>query len=331
MSESERGPGVAGEELSGPLPSRGLSALTDLNDLEVFARVVEKAGFSRAAKELGVPASTVSRRVARLEEGLGVRLLQRTTRSMHLTDAGRIYFERISHALREIEDAENSLRDAEGKPRGVVRVATVNEPLVEELLFDFMEMHPDVSLEIGKSHERVDLVGGGYDLAIRAGVLEDSSLVAYKLMSNGPVLCAAPKYLKKRGTPQKIQELKDHDCILLGNSSTAGTWSLTTPEGKQTRMNVSGRLAVNGLAAAVEGCRRGFGIGLFPEPFIQPWIESGEILVILRSAAPPQSALWIVHPSRTLLAPAVRAVIDYIKTAFDGSSQYRPVLQPPRG
>lgn len=319
-----------GGDLSAPLPSRGLSALTDLNDLEVFARVVEKSGFSRAAKELGVPASTVSRRVARLEEGLGVRLLQRTTRSMHLTDAGRTYFERISYALREIEDAENSLRDAEGKPRGVVRVATVNEPLIEELLYDFMEMHPDVSLEIGKSHERVDLVGGGYDLAIRAGVLEDSSLVAYKLMSNGPVLCAAPKYLEERGTPQKIQELKDHDCVIMGTSSTAGTWALSTPEGKVTRMNVSGRLAVNGLAAAVEGCRRGFGIGLFPEPFIVPWVESGELQVIMRKSAPPPSALWIVHPTRTLLAPAVRAVIDYIKTAFDETLQYRPVLPPPR-
>src|SRR5690606_1369573 len=208
------------------------------------------------------------RRVARLEESLGVRLLQRTTRTMHLTDAGRTYFERISRAPREIEGAENSLRDGQGTPRGVVRIATVREPFVDEILFVFMEAHPDVSLEIDKAHERVDLVGGGYDLALRAGVLEDSSLVAHKLMNSGPVLCASPKYLQKNGTPQSVSEIRDHDCVILGTSSTAATWPLSGPEGNVTRINVSGRLAVNALAAAVEGCRRGFGIGLFPEPFI---------------------------------------------------------------
>lgn len=317
------------DEIQAPLPSRGLSALTDLNDLEVFARVVEKAGFSRAARELGVPASTVSRRVARLEEGLGVRLLQRTTRTMHLTDAGRIYFDRISRALREIESAETSLREVQGSPRGVVRITTVSEPFVEGILFDFLETHPEVSLEIDKSHARVDLVADGYDLAIRAGVLEESSLVAYKLMNMGPVICASPKYLKKRGTPRTIGDLRDHECVILGTSSTAATWSLKGTDGQSHRVNVSGRLAINGLASAVEGCRRGLGIGLFPESFIAPWVQSGELSVILAESAPAPNGLWIVHPSRTLLAPAVRAVMDHIKTAFKDGMLYRPEIAPP--
>src|SRR5690606_23754504 len=115
---------------------------------------------------------------------------------------GRVYFDRISRALREIESAETTLREVQGSPRGVVRLSTVSEPFVEGILYDFLEEHPDVSLEIDKSHARVDLVANGYDLAIRAGVLEESSLVAYKLMNVGPALCAAPKYLKRRGTPK---------------------------------------------------------------------------------------------------------------------------------
>lgn len=303
------------EEAFAPLAHRGLSSLTDLNDLEVFARVVEKSGFSRAARELGVPASTVSRRVARLEEGLGVRLLQRTTRKMHLTEAGRIYFERVSRALREIEGAEASLREVQGTPRGLVRISTVSEPFLEELLFEFMEIYPDVSIEVDKSHGMVDLVAEGFDLAIRAGSLSDSSLVAHKLMTSGPVLVAAPAYLEARGAPLSAGDLRDHDCVILGNSTTATTWTLGAPSGTQ-RVSVSGRIAVNSFASAVEACRRGLGIGLFPQGFITHAIESGELVVLLPELAPPPGGLWIVHPSRNLLAPAVRALIEYIKEQF---------------
>lgn len=303
------------DESIGPLANRGLSSLTDLNDLEVFARVVEKSGFSRAARELGVPASTVSRRVARLEESLGVRLLQRTTRKMHLTEAGRIYFERVSRALREIEGAEASLREVQGTPKGLIRISTVSEPFIEELLFEFLEMYPEVSLEVDKSHGMVDLVAEGFDLAIRAGTLSDSTLVAHKLMVSGPVLAAAPSYLASRGTPTRASDLRDHDCVILGSSTTATTWTLGASDGTQ-RVSVSGRVAINGFASAVSACRRGLGIGLFPLSFIRPSVDRGELVVLLPELAPPPGGLWIVHPSRNLLAPAVRALIDYIKQQF---------------
>ncbi len=299
-----------------PLPSRRLSALTDLNDLEVFARVVEQSGFSRAARQLGVPASTVSRRIARLEESLGVRLLQRTTRTMNLTQAGRIYFERISRALRELSAAENSLREVQGSPRGLIRIATVNESFVEGVLFDFLKEFPDVSLEIDKSHERVDLVAGGYDLALRAGVLPDSSLIAHKLMSSGPILCASPDYLKERGTPRTVSEIPAHDCVILGTSCTAANWQLSAAGGGVQSVHAAGRVAVNGFSSAVEACRRGLGIGLFPQGFIVHLLDSGELVQILPELSPPAGGMWIVHPSRTLLSPAVRALIDYIKSSF---------------
>lgn len=298
-----------------PLPSRGLSALTDLNDLEVFARVVEQSGFSRAARELGVPASTVSRRVARLEESLGVRLLQRTTRKLHLTDAGRAYFERVSRALRELEHAEVSLRAVQGTPRGVVRMTTVNEPFIEDLLWDFLEQYPDVTLEIDKSHRRADLIAEGFDLAIRAGTLPDSSLVAHKLMSSGPIVVAAPSYLEARGTPANVSELRDHECVVLGTSATAATWTVNGAKG-EVRVNVSGRVAVNNFQSAVDACRRGLGIGMFPRHFIEPWLQNGELKEILPEAVPSPNGLFIVYPSRNLVAPAVRALIDHIKKTF---------------
>jgi DNA-binding transcriptional LysR family regulator len=235
---------------------------------------------------------------------------------MHLTDAGRIYFEQVSRALREIENAELALRDVQGTPRGVVRMSTIAEPFLERLLFDFLDKYPDVSLELDKSHGRVDLVADGFDLAVRAGVLEDSSLVAHKLRDVGPILCGSPQYLKARGTPTVPLDLRSHDCIVVGTSATATTWTLASGDGSQHRIAVSGRLAVNALSTAVEACRRGLGIGLFPAAYVEPLILAGELSVVLRGFTPPPAGLYIVHPSRTLLAPAVRTLIDFLKLAF---------------
>ena len=298
-----------GSEPGGP---RLTSRLADLNDLDVFCRVVQRSGFSRAASELGVPASTVSRRVARLEENLGTRLLHRTTRKLHLTDAGSVYFDQVSRALRQIEAAEVALQTVQGAPRGRVRLTTVNEPFVESMLLDFLQKYPDISLEVDKSHRIVDLVEEGYDLAIRAGNLPDSSLVAHRLMTSGPILVASPRYLEARGTPLRISELAEHQCVILGTSATSATWTLRGPKG-DVKVAVSGRLAVNGFVTAVDACVRGLGIGLFQKHFIKPQLASGELVEILPDAAPQPTGLFIVYPSRTLVPPAVRALIEHIK------------------
>ena len=297
------------------LPQAGLSSLRDLNDLEVFARVVQRSGFSRAAKELGVPPSTVSRRVSRLEEALGVRLLQRTTRTIHLTDAGRIYFERVSHALREIENAEVALRNAQGTPRGRVRLSTVSEPFLENVLFEFLEKYPEVTLDLDKSHRRVDLVAEGYDLAVRAGALPDSSLIAHKLHSSGSRLVASPDYLRRRGIPLKLADLREHQCVILGTTSASAVWQLKGPKGPE-RVNVAGRFAANSLMSAVEGVRRGLGIGLLSGYVVEGDLRRGALVEVLADLAPPPVDLWLVYPSRTLLAPAVRALIDEIRAVF---------------
>ncbi|HSC85887.1 MAG TPA: LysR family transcriptional regulator [Polyangiaceae bacterium] len=310
-------------ESAAVLPNPGLSSLRDLNDLEVFARVVARAGFSRAAKELGVPPSTVSRRISRLEESLGVRLLQRTTRTIHLTDAGRVYYERISHALREIESAEVSLRNVQGTPRGRVRVSTVAEPFIESIVFDFLERYPEVSIDLDKSHRRVDLVAEGFDLAVRAGALPDSSLVAHKLASSGSRLVASPDYLARRGVPKCLTDLRDHDAVVLGATSSAATWQLGGPKGPE-RVAVSGRFAVNSFQAAVEGVRRGLGIGLLSGYVVEVDLRQGILCEVLPEFAPPPVDLWVIYPSRALLPPAVRLLIEAIRAAFRDSQPLVP-------
>jgi DNA-binding transcriptional LysR family regulator len=292
--------------------SRRRSRIADLNDLDVFCRVVEREGFSRAAADLGVPASSVSRRIARLEESLGVRLLQRTTRKLHLTDAGKSYYDEVSRALTDLASAEKCVQVTQGTPRGRVRVTTVSEPFVEALLYDFLLRYPDVNLEVDKSHRVVDLVAEGFDLAIRAGSLPDSSLVAHRLLTSGPIVVAAPSYLERRGIPTTVADLRQHDCVIMASSIAGASWTLRTPRG-ESRVSVSGRIAVNAFQAAVEACVQGLGLGLFPRHFIEPRIKSGELVAVLPEAAPSPTGLWVVYPSRTLVAPAVRALIDHIK------------------
>jgi DNA-binding transcriptional LysR family regulator len=297
------------------LPSPGLPSLRDLNDLEVFARVVEQNGFTRAAKDLGVPASTVSRRLARLEEALGVRLLQRTTRKLHLTEAGQIYFDRVSRALREIEVAEVLLRNVQGVPKGRVRVSTVNEPFLDDVFFGFLEKYPEVTLELDKSHRRVDLITEGYDLAIRAGTLPDSSLFAHKLMATGMRCVASPGYLSAHGAPQTLSELAHHSCIIVGGSTALASWQFSSGDTAEN-VSVVGRVAVNDMATAVRAARRGLGLALLPTHLIEALTRRGELVEVLTHKAPPETAISILYPARALRPPAVTALVDHLIEAF---------------
>lgn len=305
------------------LPLPGLSSLRDLNDLEVFARVVEQNGFTRAAKELAVPPSTVSRRLARLEESLGVRLLQRTTRKIHLTEAGRIYFERVSHALREIETAEILLRNVQGTPRGRVRVSTFSEPFLEAAFFEFLEKYPEVTLELDKSHRRVDLIAEGFDLAIRAGALPDSSLIAHKLIPTGVQCVASPTYLRERGAPENISELARHDCVIVGTTVAGAVWTFEGSTGPE-RVTVSGRIAVNNMATAILAVLRGLGIGMLPTHLVSPLLAEGQLVEVLRGKASLASAIWLVYPSKSLRPPAVSALVDHLIRAFHPGGEKDP-------
>lgn len=287
----------------------------DLNDVRVFTRVVEAGGFTKAAKALGMPTSTVSRRVARLEQVLGVRLLQRTTRKLSLTDPGGLYYERCARVMAELDDAGRAVAEAQATPRGRVRVtAPVDFAPTTALVARFLERYENVRVELDLTNRRVDLVEEGYDVALRAGRMPDSTMVAYKLQASHFQLVASPDYLRKHGVPESVRELSKHECIIFGALGAQATWQLRDERGKVS-VTVSGRIAVNHMVAAKHAAAEGLGIAMIPSAFFVEELARGDLVSVLPSACQPTGDLWLVVPSR-YMAPACRAFVDFVREHF---------------
>lgn len=240
-------------------------ATIDLNRIATFVRVVEAGSFTGAAARLGVPKSSVSRGVAHLEEELGARLLQRTTRKLMLTDAGRAYYERARAHLVALEDATNEVADMGREPRGTVRLTApvdLGTAILAGIVTRFVRKHPKIRVELSLTGRRVDLVAEGFDIAVRAGTLEDSTLIVRRIALSSLALYATPAYLKKHGTPRTVAELAAHDMVVF-RLGTPGTLRFVGPDGPEEVM-VRGPIEADDLgfvhAAVVEGA----GIGLLP-------------------------------------------------------------------
>jgi len=285
----------------------------DLNDLVVFTRVIDEGSFTAGGRVLGLPKSTVSRRIARLEDRLGVRLLQRTTRRLSLTDAGRAYHARASRIIADLEEAERLVIGMQAVPTGRLRVTAPVEmgERLAELATVYLRDYPQTQVELDLTSRYVSLVEEGYDLAIRAGRLGDSTLIARRLARSPRFLYASPEYLAARGAPLRIEELRDHDCILLG-VAVSGTWHLTGPRG-QVAVPVSGRIAVTNFQGVKRAAAAGLGIALLPATLAEPEASEGRLSVVLPLATPPADNLWAVYPSTRHLAPKVRAFIDLLE------------------
>jgi DNA-binding transcriptional LysR family regulator len=289
---------------------------TNLNDVRVFTRVVDAGSFTGAAQLLDLPTSTVSRRVARLEEELGVRLLHRTTRRLSLTAPGKLYFERCSRIVEEFADAEREVTQAQATPKGRVRVtAPVDFSVVSNLASGFLHDFPDVHLELDLTNRRIDLVEEGYDVALRAGILTDSSLVAYKLAESTMTLVASPDYLRERGEPRRINDLTKHDCIVFGKLGPQATWPLRSKKETVT-VTVTGRISVNHLQAAKSAALAGLGIAMIPGAYCGAELRDGTLAAVLPKIGAPAGGMWLVVPNRHM-APAARAFVEYIRANFD--------------
>ncbi|HTE50188.1 MAG TPA: LysR family transcriptional regulator [Kofleriaceae bacterium] len=285
----------------------------DLNDVFFFALVSELGSFSAAAREAGVPVSTVSRRIARLEERLGVTLMTRTTRKLSLTDAGRGYQDHARRAVDEIEAAERMVHDLGSRPSGRVRLTTSMgiARIVWPSISEFLELHPDVRVELDAREHRVDLVEEGYDLAVRAGELPDSTLVARKLFDATRQLFASPAYLARRRRPRRVVDLAHHDCVLMGIGAPRAPWVLRQ-RGRRLRVVVSGRIRVNEMGLAHQACLDGCGIALLPVKLSAADVAAGRLERVLPSVDGGSSPLWIVHPAGRRLPSAVRALADHL-------------------
>jgi len=284
----------------------------DLNDVAVFARVVEAGSFTGAARLLGIPKTTVSRRIAELEREVGMRLLQRTTRSLNMTDAGRLYYEESSRGLRAIEDANLRLADARAEPSGTICVSApvaFGSFFLADTVFDFLAAYPKTRVELRLTDDKLNLIEDGIDLAFRTGALADSTLVARKLGSTHKILCASPAYLERRGMPATAVNLSRHDCVIAGHSIAGAQWALEGPRGLE-RISVSGRIAANTMQLAFRAAIAGYGIALLPGAQAMAAVAEGRLHHVLTEYAASIGGLYAVYPSSRHLSPAVKAFID---------------------
>ena len=284
-----------------------------IGQIHLFVKVVETGGFTAAARELGVPKSTVSRQIARLEDRLGVRLLERTTRALRTTEVGQAFYERCRGIVSDMGEAEAAVTQAQVVPQGTLRLSaplTFGYLFLGELVSRFLLEYPELHVEVSLSDRKVDLIEEGYDVAIRAGTLGDSSMIARRLGSAEGVICASPTYLAARGTPTRPEDLKDHDCLLYQYQSSS-SWRVG-----DTNVPVSGRLVSNNgdilRAAAVAG----LGIANAPRFILGPELRAGRLVPVLQDHEQSNAGVWALYPHNRHLSAKVRAFVDFAVAHF---------------
>lgn len=301
----------------------------DLNDMLLFAQVAESLGFSAAARALGMPRSTVSRRIAELEEALGVRLVQRTTRRLSLTDVGAAYAERCLAVRAEVEEANLAVTSAGETPRGRLRITSpieIGRRYLPAVVADYAARYPDVEVELELSDFARDLVAEGWDLAIRVGSLGDSSLIARKLGPTDQFLCGSPAYLARRGAPTHPRDLADHDTIVMTAGIGGFHWEFTGPEGP-TSIEIHPRIVTNDFDAVRALAEAGLGLARLPSWVAREPLERGDLVRCLEQHAPSALEVSAIYPTRRHLSAKVRCFLDLLEKHFD-PAPWLPVSPP---
>ena len=285
---------------------------TDANAILVFAKVVEAGSFVGASRELDMPTTTVSRKVSELEAQLGARLLQRTTRSLSLTDVGRAYYAHAARVAAEVEEAELAVTRLQAAPRGRLRVTMpLNFGFLAPAVATYMERYPDVEVELVGADRVVDLVQEGFDVAVRAGALSDSTLVARHLGALQSFLVASPAYLERAGEPEIPTDLEHTDCLVFG-AGQLGRWTLER-EDERVTVDVRARLVVNDFDFLEEAARAGLGVAMLPAFRALP---GGALRRVLPTWSSPAVPLHAVYPSTRHLSPKVTTFLDHLQTAM---------------
>jgi DNA-binding transcriptional LysR family regulator len=288
----------------------------DLNEMLIFTRVVQLQSFTAGARRLGMPKSSVSRKISDLEERLGARLLQRTTRKLTLTDAGRIYYERCARIIGEIEEADQAVGRTQEVPCGPLRVtAPLAFSMLGPIVAEFLEQYPKVEVELVCTDRRVALVDEGFDVAIRAGQLDDSSLVVRSLGAIERVLVASPDYLKKKGAPRLPADLESHTAITFGAVAAPGLWALQAGE-RKVEVRVSSRLLVNDFEILLAAARAGIGIAWVPKFTCADDLRTGRLHQVLKDWCSTAVPVSVVYPTTRHLAPKVLAFVELLRKRF---------------
>ena len=295
-----------------------MPVVTETNELVVFHSVVKHSSFAKAAEELSLSPSGVSRIVTRLEERLGVRLVQRTTRSLSLTEAGAAFHVRASQILDDLLDAEAEVQKATAQPRGNLRVTgptAFGQRYLTPLLGELLGRFPELTIDLSLTNRFVDIIDEGIDLAIRIGALSDSRLIARRLCTNNRVLVASPTYLERRGAPKHPEELSGHDCIVYTGFAKPREWKLLGPDGPVS-VAISGRVATNNVDSLNESALMGLGISIGPTMLSHDALLNGKLVRVLDDYMFEPSAIFAVYPSARQLTTKVRAVVDFLVEKF---------------
>ncbi|MBR8653943.1 LysR family transcriptional regulator [Achromobacter sp. Marseille-Q0513] len=300
--------------------------MVDLNDVALFVQVVHAGSFAEAARRLGMPSNTLSRRIQQLEAALGARLLHRSTRKLTLTEAGAAFHARCADSVETLSDAATDMADGGLPPGGKIRVAAAADffnwfPM--EWVAEFLDAHPKVRLEFALSDGRADLVAERIDLAIRAGQVLEPTVVARRIGAGQQTLVASPAYLRAHGTPRSPEDLPAHDCIVMSSASGRPSWRLDGPDGV-IDMPVSGRLQANSAQALLQAAMAGLGIALLPDIMSAPHLRSGALVPVLPQFGVKGVDVHLVYQSRRQLPRAVQAFVEFTIAKMRDSGLVQP-------
>ncbi|MCD9087007.1 LysR family transcriptional regulator [Stenotrophomonas sp. SY1] len=290
--------------------------MIDLNDVALFVQVVKAGSFAEAARRIGIPSNTASRRIQQLEEQLGLRLLHRSTRKLTLTDAGETLYARSAAQIDALSEAALELGEGTQTPSGKVRVAAAADFFNwfdVRWAKEFLAAYPRVTLEFVLSDARADLIAEGIDVAVRAGEVTEPTLIARHIGRNRACLVASPSYLEERGVPQSPDDLKDHDCIAARSAPGRLSWYLDGPNGP-VEAEVHGRFFANSALTLLKASVAGAGIALLPDVMCAPHLQNGQLVLVLPDYGIDGVNVYLVYQSRRQMPRAVSAFIDFAMT-----------------
>ncbi len=304
--------------------------MSDFEDIQIFVRVAELGNLSAAGRELRHSAAVVSNRIARLEERLGVRLLNRTTRRVGLTTEGDVYYRHCLRILAEMQEAENAIANQKNTTRGPVTLTcpiAFGNKYVAPIIPKFVEKNPDVQIRLHLSDRLLDLLQDKVDLAIRIAELKESSLIVRKLAANKRMLVASPAYLKRQGTPKAPGDLLHHNCLLLrfpGSQQYQWTLNGAKEEGAVT-LSVSGSMDSDNGEVLTRWCLDGHGIALKSHWEVGEYVRNGQLQVVLPDYTPPSHAVYALYPENRYLPTRMRAFVDFLVSEFGGTPPWDKV------
>lgn len=284
--------------------------MTTWEGINEFVAVAETQSFTKASDKLSTSVAHISRKVSALEERLAVKLFNRTTRQVTLTEVGQLYYTQCKELVEGLEIAELSISQMQSTPKGLIKVtapATYGEQHISPLLIKFLKQYPEIELELILTNHRLDLIDAGIDLAIRLGSINDTSMIAKKLTSRQLHVCASQTYLDKYGTPDTLSDLKKHQCLV----GSVNQWKFAQ-DGKEKSLKVSGRIECNSGVTLLSAAKSGLGLVQLPDYYVQDALHSGQLIEILKEYRSSPEGIWALYPHKHNLPPKVRLLVDFL-------------------